>query len=93
MSHIYKTMHARVGLEHLSDILRRVENAIQTNLTLVVDGNYAEASGYARGGLINVKMDLETLRDHYMQADSAEELEAEEEALPEIPEFPTVYGR
>ena len=93
MSHIFKTMHARVGLEHLSDILRRVESAIETNLTLVNQNNYAEASGYARGGLITVKMDLEKLRDNYMHPDTASELEAEEDVLPDIPEFPTIYGR
>ena len=86
-------MHARVGLEHLSDILRRVESAIETNLTLVNQNNYAEASGYARGGLITVKMDLEKLRDNYMHPDTASELEAEEDTLPNIPEFPTIYGR
>ena len=86
-------MHARVGLEHLSDILRRVESAIETNLTLVNQNNYAEASGYARGGLITVKMDLEKLRDNYMHPDTVSELEAEEDVLPDIPEFPTIYGR
>ena len=86
-------MHARVGLEHLNDILCRVEKAIEANLSLVNENSYAEASGYARGGLMTVKMDLETLRDHYIYPDSSDELEAEEDALPDIPEFPTIYGR
>ena len=91
-------MHVRISSEHLDDLIAAVDNAIERNLELVTSDNYAEASGYARGGLMGMQISLKTIRSTHMYEDEWDnpELDSvdpadEDMQLPAIPAFPSIY--
>ena len=56
-------MHVRIDVKHLKDILDGVQQTIDRNLEFVNRNEYAEASGYARGGLMGIELVLKTLKE------------------------------
>ena len=61
--------HVRIGVEHLNDIIESVTRTIERNLEFVNRDEYAEASGYARGGLMGVETVLKTLKQTHVYED------------------------
>ena len=91
-------MHVRIPVEHLDDLIAAVDNAITRNLEYVSDDQYAEASGYARGGLMGMQVSLKMLRSSSIFEDEWDNPEiddcdpaTEDMQLPAIPEFPSIY--
>ena len=84
-------MHVRIDEKQVQGILDALDNAITRNLEFVNDYNYAEASGYARGGLIGIQTMIKQIVQYNSFRDDTDELIAEENALPEIPPFPSLY--
>ena len=62
-------MHVRISKEHLDDILASLNQTIERNLEYVNKNEYAEASGYARGGLMGTELVLKTIRETSMYED------------------------
>ena len=85
-------MHIRLSVEHLDDLLADVERSIRVNMDFVNKDEYAEASGYARGGLISMRQRLEKLKQYNTHLDQWDDAEVEDAELPSIPEFPSIYG-
>lgn len=62
-------MHVRISKEHLDDIIESLQTTIERNLTFVNNNEYAQASGYARGGLMGTELVLKTIRETNMYED------------------------
>lgn len=87
-------MHARICAEHLDDIIDAVDRSITKNLEFVSDSNYAEASGYARGGLLQIQRQLLELKNSSMYSDEWDDLpdlSQEIEDCPPLPAFPSIW--
>ena len=86
-------MHIRLPVEQLDDYIDHLDRAIRRNLELVADNNYAEASGYARGGLTSMLQRLQWLKSCETHEDIWDYADAEDAEAPSIPAFPSIYGR
>ena len=82
-------MHIRISLEKLDHLIEDLERSIKRNMEFVNENEYAEASGYARGGLISMRTRLEKLRREDTYEDPWDFVE--EEDVPPVPEFPTIW--
>lgn len=87
-------MHAQISAEHLDNLIERVDRGITRNLEFVSDNNYAEASGYARGALLQIQRQLLELKNSSMYSDvwdDLPDLSQEIEDCPPVPAFPSIW--
>ena len=85
-------MHIRLTVEHLDVLLADIDRSVRVNMDFVNRDEYAEASGYARGGLLAMRQRLAKIKEYSTYEDTWDYAEEEEAELPPVPEFPSIYG-
>ena len=85
-------MHIRLTVEHLDDLLADIDRSVRVNMDFVNRDEYAEASGYARGGLLAMRQRLAKIKQYSTYEDPWDYADEQEESLPEIPAIPSIYG-